>query len=53
MRNDTRGTVNLRRLKEVLLSSPNEAAEYKARFLDDKVLRFLDMEDISGDRVVY
>lgn len=54
LRTDTRETVSLKQLKAVLLSKDMKVyEEYKKKFLDDKVLRFLDGEDIDGDRVCY
>ena len=54
LRTDTRATVSLKKLKAVLLSKDMKVYdEYKKEFLDDNILKFLDGEDIDGDRVCY
>ena len=54
MRDHTRGSVSLKELKMVLLSKDMALYEsYRKRYLDDKVLRFLDGEPVEGDKVCY
>ena len=54
MRDHTRGTVNLSELKKVLLSKDMALYDqYRKKYLDDKVLRFLTGDPISGDRTCY
>ena len=55
LRTDTRETVSLKKFKAVMLSKGDftEAEEYRKKYLDDKLQRFLDGESIAGDRIVY
>lgn len=48
----SRSTINFKELKKVLLGKPEDAKAFKERY-NDGLLRFLDGQDMWGDKVCY